>query len=131
MAEFRISRLRYTWRNQWTPSTSYNKDDVVRYGGSTWVCVRKHTAGAFQSDQDFLANPGDSAPTPAWIKMTEGYAWRGEWQQATLYNPGDIVLYGGVVYQVVTSHTSGSTFLDNANSFAEYATTIGWTTDWV
>ena len=130
MAEFKISRLRYTWRNQWTTSTSYNKDDVVRYGGSTWVCVRQHTASAFQTDQDFLANPGDSAPTPAWIKMTDGYAWRGEWQQSTLYNPGDIVLYGGVVYQTVVSHTSASTFLDNANKFAEYATTLSWTTDW-
>ena len=130
MAEFKISRIRYTWRNQWTTSTTYNKDDVVRYGGSTWVCVRQHTASAFQVDQDYLANPGDSAPTPAWTKMTDGYAWRGAWQTSTLYNPGDIVLYGGVVYQVVTSHTSGIQFIDNASKFAEYATTIGWTTDW-
>jgi len=130
MAEFRISRLRYTWRNEWNTSISYNKDDVVRYGGSTWVCIRQHTSSAFQTDLDFLANPGDSEPTPAWTKMTDGYAWRGQWQQSTLYAPGDIVLYGGVVYLTVTSNTSGSTFLDNAGSFTEYATTIGWTQDW-
>ena len=130
MAEFKISRLRYTWRNQWTTSTAYNKDDVVRYGGSTWVCVRQHTASAFQTDQDFLANPGDSAPTPAWIKMTDGYVWTGAWQQSTLYAPGDIVLYGGVLYQVVVSHTSSTTFIENASKLAEYANSVSWTTDW-
>ena len=53
MAEFRISRLRYTWRNTWNTATSYNKDDVIRYGGSTYVCVRQHTSSAFKTDQDY------------------------------------------------------------------------------
>ena len=74
MAEFKISRIRYTWRNNWTTATVYNRDDVVRYGGSSWVCVRQHTASAFQTNQDYLANPGDSVATPAWIKMADGFA---------------------------------------------------------
>jgi hypothetical protein len=130
MAEFKISRLRYTWRNQWTSSTSYNKDDVVRYGGSSWVCVRQHTASAFQTDQEFLANPGDTDFTPAWVKMTDGYAWRGPWNPSTLYNPGDVVLYGGVIYLVTVSHTSASTFIINADKVLEYVSTSTWTDDW-
>jgi hypothetical protein len=51
MAEFRISRIRYTWRNQWTNGTAYNRDDVVSYGGSSWVCFRQHTASSFAADQ--------------------------------------------------------------------------------
>jgi hypothetical protein len=31
MAEFKISRIRYTWRNLWNASTAYNRDDVIRY----------------------------------------------------------------------------------------------------
>jgi len=46
MAEFKISRIRYTWRGAWLGATAYNKDDVIRYGGVTYVCVRKHTSSS-------------------------------------------------------------------------------------
>jgi hypothetical protein len=132
MAEFKISRIRYTWRNAWATTTAYNRDDVIRYGGSTWICQRQHTASAFATDQIFLANPGDSAPTPAWLKMTDGYAWRGGWTTTpTLYNPGDIALYGGVIYLCVTSHTSQSTFDANIADWAVYINSDNWRTAWL
>ena len=130
MAEFKISRIRYTWKGGWTTAASYNKDDVVRYGGSTWVCIRQHSSTAFQSNQEFLANPGDTDFTPAWIKMTDGYAWVGQWNPSTLYNPGDIVLYGGTIYLVTASHTSAATFITNANKVVEYVSTTSWTQEW-
>ena len=77
MAEFKISRIRYTWKNEWAAdSTTYNKDDVVRYGGSTWICLRQHTASTFDADQSYYNSPSDTQPTPTWLKMTDGYAWR-------------------------------------------------------
>lgn len=130
MAEFKISRLRYTWKGNWTTTTAYNRDDVVRFGGSSWVCVRQHTASAFQADQDYLANPSDTDPTPAWIKMTDGQSWRGVWLGSTLYSPGDIALYGGVLYLVINSHTSGSTFEENSAKWAVYASADNWTYNW-
>ena len=131
MAEFKISRIRYTWRNAWATTTAYNRDDVIRYGGATWICQRQHTASTFAADQTYLANPGDSAPTPAWLKMTDGYAWRGGWATSTLYNSGDIALYGGVIYLCVTSHTSVSTFDANILDWAVYLSADNWRTDWL
>ena len=110
MPEFKISRIRYTWRNQWTNGTTYNRDDVVSYGGSSWVCFRQHTASAFATDQTFLENINDTEPSPAWRKMTDGYEFRNTWLPSTLYNPGDIVINGGNLYLCVTSYTSGSNF---------------------
>jgi hypothetical protein len=131
MAEFRISRIRYTWRNAWSATTAYNRDDVIRYGGSTWICQRQHTAGTFAADQTYLANENDTQPTPAWLKMTDGYAWRGAWTTTpTLYNPGDIALYGGVIYLCVTSHTSQSTFVVNVADWAVYLSADNWRTSW-
>jgi hypothetical protein len=130
MAEFKISRIRYTWRNAWITTTAYNRDDVIQYGGSTWICQRQHTASTFAADQTYLANVGDSAPTPAWLKMTDGYAWRGPWTTPTLYNPGDIALYGGVIYLCVTSHTSTSTFDANIADWAVYLSADNWRTNW-
>ena len=66
MAEFKISRIRYTWRNAWGNGTAYNRDDVIRYGGSTWICQRQHTASTFAADQAFLVGVD---PRPAWLKM--------------------------------------------------------------
>ena len=131
MAEFKISRIRYTWRNAWATTTAYNRDDVIRYGGSTWICQRQHTASTFVADQIFLANAGDSDPTPAWLKMTDGYVWRGGWTTTpTLYNPGDIALYGGAIYLCVTSHTSTSTFDANIADWAVYLSADNWRTSW-
>ena len=130
MAEFRISRIRYTWRNSWSTTTAYNRDDVIRYSGSTWICQRQHTASTFNADQIYLANENDSAPTPAWIKMTDGYAWRAAWSITTLYNPGDLALYGGVIYLCVTSHTSASTFAANSANWAEYLSADNWRSAW-
>lgn len=130
MAEFRISRIRYTWRNAWAATTAYNRDDVIRYGGSTWICQRQHTASTFAADQAYLANPGDSDPSPAWLKMTDGYAWRGSWTTPTLYNPGDIALYGGVIYLCVTSHTSVSTFDASISNWTVYLSADNWRTNW-
>ena len=127
MAEFKISRIRYTWRNTWGNGTAYNRDDVIRYGGSTWICQRQHTASTFAADQAFLVGVD---PRPAWLKMTDGYAWRGIWTASTLYNPGDLSLYGGIIYLCVTSHTSVGIFDDNAANWAVYLSAANWRTAW-
>jgi hypothetical protein len=129
MAEFKISRIRYTWRNQWESSTNYIKDDIVSYGSSSWVCIRQHTASAFNDDQLYTI-PGDTAAQPAWIKMTDGYAWRSEWTEAEIYEPGDIAAYGGTIYICVNSHTSQSTFDANLDDWGTYISAISWTKDW-
>jgi hypothetical protein len=130
MAEFKISRIRYTWRNEWTNGTAYNRDDVVSYGGSSWVCFRQHTATAFAADQTFLANPNDTDPTPAWRKMTDGYAFRNTWLPTTLYNPGDIVINGGNLYLCVTSYTSGSNFDAGIANWTLYSVGDAFKQDW-
>jgi hypothetical protein len=131
MAEFRISRIRYTWKNEWAAdSTTYFKDDVVKYGGSTWICQRQHTASTFAADQNYYSNPGDTQPTPTWLKMTDGYAWRGNWNSTTLYNPGDLALYGGVIYICITSHSSVATFDTSLSNWAVYLSADNWRSAW-
>ena len=130
MAEFKISRIRYTWKGSWTTEILYQKDDVVRYGGSTWVCIRKHVASAFASDQVFFLNESDTDPSPAWIKMTDGRSWRDTWQSSRLYNPGDVSLYSGNLYLCVVSHTSGNTFAENSSNWEIYLESIKWNNEW-
>ena len=97
--DFKIARIRYTWKGAWAGLTEYVKDDVVYYGGKTYVNLETHTsASTFAPD---LA-------ASKWVLMFDGYNWRGTWSTTTLYNPGDVVRYNGIVYRCITSHTSNS-----------------------
>jgi len=107
MTQFRIDRIRFTWRGTWngttvvnsvtTVGTSYVKDDIVRYGGKSYVCLIGNVAGtSFYTD---LAAGN-------WTLWFDGYSWQGAWQNGTAYNLGDIVAYDSVVYICNTPHTS-------------------------
>jgi hypothetical protein len=98
--DFKIARIRYTWKGNWAAATEYVKDDVVAYGGKTYVCFSTHTGAATFA-------PDLAAAT--WVLMLDGYTWRSAWATSTLYNPGDLVRYSGVVYRCITTHTSKST----------------------
>ena len=97
--DFKIARIRYTWKGNWAPAYEYVKDDVVAYGGKTYVCFDTHTsAGTFAPD----------LTASTWVLMLDGYAWKNNWTISTAYNPGDIVRYSGIVYRCLTTHTSNS-----------------------
>ena len=131
MAEFKISRIRYTWKGAWTAATAYNKDDVVEYNGSSYIAIRQHTASStFNTDQIFTP-PGETLATPAWMSMTEGQNWRSDFTADTDYYPGDIVRYGGYLWINTTAYTSTSDFDTNISNWAIYATTIDWDGAWV
>jgi hypothetical protein len=130
MAEFKIKKFAYTWKGNWSGSTAYIKDDIVRYGGKSFVCIRQHT-----SDDDFYTDlyyvfPGDTDQSPAWVKMTDGFSYRGPWTPTTKYNLGDIIQYGGRLYLVITDYTSTSVFDDNLGRHSVYAEGQTWKSNW-
>ena len=102
MAEFRLGRIKFVWKDAWTSGDTYYVDDVVRYGGKTYICVAGHVA-----DADFYTDL-DNIPT-RWNQMTDGQNWRGTWATDTFYALGDIVQYGGILYICNDSHTSAAT----------------------
>ena len=102
MAEFKLGRIRFVWKGEWNTGSVYYKDDVVRLGGQTYICIVGHTASAaFQTDLD--ASPS------RWNLMADGTEWRGDWTTSTFYKRRDLVKYGGLIYICETSHTSAAT----------------------
>ena len=101
MAEFKLGRIRFVWKGDWVTGTAYYKDDVVSYGGRTYICVSGHSSSAdFYTDLDVV-------PTK-WNLFADGQDWKGEWQQLTLYKENDLVKYGGFVYICTNGHTSST-----------------------
>jgi hypothetical protein len=108
-AEFKIGRLRYTWKGVWATATFYNRDAVASYNGKTYVCIEPHTSTNFYANYYNIEPSGEVKPY--WVIMLEGTSWEGEWQPSTLYTLGAIVLYGGSVYKCIVNHTSISTIV--------------------
>jgi hypothetical protein len=147
MAEFRIGRLKYTWRGDWSSGNVYFPDEIVSYGGKVYVCLREHNSesgGGFYGDLAATV-PGTVPPEPAprWEQMMDGYAWQGDWQAEIPYSLNDLVKYGGIVYRCNLQHTSDnllgidSTLVDEYGlendqaSWTIIAKTEDWKLDWI
>ena len=118
MAEFLLDRFKYRWRGDWSAGLDYKRDDIVRVGGKSYVCLIAHTASSlFRTDLNAIL-PGSSPPQPQpkWVVMTSGRIFLGNWETATDYNKGDIVLYQGSLYECITSHLSNEFGIDAANA---------------
>ncbi len=142
MAEFKISRLKYTWRGDWSSGDVYYPDDVVSYGGKVYVCLIEHNSesgGGFYADLAATV-PGTipPEPEPRWEQMLDGFAWLGDWQADLPYSLNDIVKYGGIVYRCTAQHTSQSLFGVDSTLVADYGleddisdwTILAKTEDW-
>ena len=99
MAEFKLGRIRFIWKGDWATSTVYYKDDIVRNGGNTYVCIAGHTAPTLFTD----------AQSTYWNKISDGVVWKGDWLNDTYYKVNDIVKYGGDLYIANTAHRSAET----------------------
>ena len=133
MAEFRLERFKYTWKGEWAPDVAYKRDDIVRVGGKSYVCVVTHvSSGTFRTDLNAIL-PGSipPQPQPKWIVMTSSASFQGDWTATTEYNLGDLVIYNGSLWNCVVSHTASNFALDidNWTIFAQTSSFVGeWAT---
>src|SRR6056300_870449 len=104
MADFKLGRIKFKWRGDWATSTAYIVDDIVKYGGNTYVVVSNHTSQA--------TSPAFYTDLTAgkYELHTEGLYFKGDWAGSTHYKLNDLVKYGAFQYRTTTQHTSTSTF---------------------
>ena len=134
MSEFKISRLKYTWRGVWGSGTNYIKDDVVSFGSKVYVCIAQHTADTdFYDDLNFLNDEIPPSPAPRWELMADGISWLGDWQTDTYYKVGDLIKKSGITYVCAVAHTSVSTetsFSSDLANWLPYVHTDSWQIAW-
>ena len=95
MTVINLGNLKFTWKGNWAQTTTYNKDDVVKYGPSVYVCIDAHTSASV------FANNAAKFEI-----MAEGLENAGTWNQSTLYKKGQTVSYGGAVYIALQESTN-------------------------
>jgi hypothetical protein len=131
MAEFKLERFKYIWKGPWVTGTVYNRDDVIRVGGKSYVCLVGHTAETFfDTDLNAILPGSDPAqPQPKWRIMTDGRTFNGTWQTGVRYNDNDIVTKDGSLWICVNGHTS-TNFAANKTDWTLLASNSKFTTDW-
>ena len=130
MAEFKLGRIRFVWKNEWATATVYYQDDVIAFGGKSYICTIGHTSQAdFFSDLDIVPSK--------WNLVSDGQTWKGDWTVDTNYVYNDIVSYGARLYICNTIHTSAATAIDATDGLEvdlakwdAYAEGLDWKGDW-
>lgn len=119
MADFTLGRLKFKWRGNWSTSTSYLIDDIVKYGGNTYVAIVNHDSSS--TEAGFYTDLNTSS---YWDLHTEGLFFKGNWAGSTFYKLNDLVKYGAFLYRTTTQHTSTASF--DSTKFEIYAEGLQW-----
>ena len=89
-----LGKLRFYWAGAYNASTTYEVNDVVKYGGNVYVYIS-------------VVSASGNVPTNTsyWALMVQGINFRGEYSVGTAYKIGDGVAHGGVVYIAIADTT--------------------------
>ena len=93
------------WKGTWNPSTLYNINDLVQWGGTVYACNTSHTSATYTTPT-YLGLENDQSK---WTSFATSFSWIGAWAVSTRYKVRDIISYGGVTYICNTSHISATT----------------------
>ena len=106
------------WMGDWAIGTAYQKDDVVGYGGNTYIAR--------------ITNTGDNPATvtASWERMTSGIEWIGVWDVAVNYEKDDLVSYGATTYIALVTNVGDNPGTVTA-SWQELASGVQFLGDWV
>ena len=111
------------FKGEWATATLYKVDDIVKWGGITYVCNTGHTSQTSLYDDE-----------SKWTQYNSGFDWKGNYSGGTEYKNNDVVKYGASTYICVEDHTapseldttkwntfaSGLEFEDSWNSTTQY-----------
>ena len=115
-----LGKLRFHFAGNWSNSTTYESNDIVKYGGNVYVYTYAlKTAGVLPTE------------TSHWALMIEGFNFQGTFSTSANYKIGDGVAHGGVVYVAIKDSTNitppnatyWSRFLDGIQYEGEYSNT--------
>ena len=93
-----LGKLRFEYRGEYNSGTTYEANDVVKYGGNLYV----YKYG--------LKASGNTPQTGSlyWDLMIEGFKFEGIYDSSATYNIGDGFSYGGRVYITTANSVSGT-----------------------
>jgi hypothetical protein len=112
------------WKGAWSTATRYKVGDLVKYGGTTYVCNTHHTSNA-------SAASGLEADQSKWDYFNQGIDYKGAWSGLTVrYKVNDVVKNGGGTWICVTNHTSTASFVTDQANWNQFIEGVEYRLDW-
>jgi alpha-tubulin suppressor-like RCC1 family protein len=102
-----IGKLMFYNRGQYGAGTAYSRDDIVIYGGNTYICMTP-VGTTVTAQPPLISNNSGRLNANFWDVFQEGMSFRGTWTNTTVYYPGDIVNFGLDSYICRRQHTSST-----------------------
>ena len=90
------------FKGEWQTGIVYKVDDIVKWGGLTYVCNEGHTSQASLYDDE-----------SKWTQYNSGFDWKGAYAPGTAYKNNDVVKYGASTYICTTDHAAGPLLDEN------------------
>ena len=78
---------------EWTQADVYKVNDIVKYGSYLYKCTAQNSVLS-----------GQLFDSSYWTIYCPGSEYDQTWSAATVYQPGDIVRYGGYLFIAITTH---------------------------
>ena len=84
------------FKGEWTgASYRYRKNDLVKFGSDVWIAISGHVSST-------------TFDVTKWTSWLPGIEYVATWGSAIVYQPGDVVKYGGYSYTSLTTNNTGN-----------------------
>ena len=107
LTKFSVYIQSVNFEDSWSSGTEYQPGDIVNYGGYTYVAK---TINSGKQPNIYAVDSVDANNNviPAdWDILTTGFDVKGEYDNSTVYVPGDVVQFGGNTYVKLTTGNAG------------------------
>jgi hypothetical protein len=113
------------WKGDWSINSRYKVNDIVRYGGYTYICNTYHTSAA-------TSTLGLEADQANWDVYNPGIEFKGAWSGSFVrYKLNDVVKQGAGLWICTQEHTSTASFIaDSATYWSEFVKGIEFENAW-
>jgi len=96
------------WSGQWAVNTRYKVNDLIYYGGVSYVCNYAHVSAALEAS-------GLEANIGYWDTFNSGISFLGAWDgNSVRYKLNDVVKFGADLWICIEQHTSTGTTIDTS-----------------
>jgi len=111
------------WKGDWSTSTKYLIKDIVKYGGSLYICNTVHTSTSTEAS-------GLEADVANWDIFHQGIEYKSNWASSTRYKVNDVIRYGASLWIATVAHTSSASFATDSANWEKFVDGFQFEGDW-
>jgi hypothetical protein len=112
-----LGKIRFYFAGLWDDTTTYELNDVVKYGGNVYIYVYALASeGYLPTNENY------------WALMIEGIRFTGVWDDELEYRVGDGIAWGGKVY--ISIKTGSGHTPPNSQYWSQFADGIQYEGNW-